>query len=93
MQKNAMGFCAMRRIIGKYAGERAERDRSNIKMRDLSAKLNSSAMPHLEAVDVLTEVAAMGLRDDRKLSDNMHNQMFDKTVNTLLAQYGDICTE
>jgi hypothetical protein len=83
----------MRRMIGKYAAERAEREPSNVNMRGLSASLNADTTPHLDAIDTLVEIAEMGLREDRKISDNTHTNMFDKTAQTIMEQFGGICTE
>jgi hypothetical protein len=80
-------------MIGKYAAERAEREPSNVNMRGLSASLNADTTPHLDAIDTLVEIAEMGLREDRKISDNTHTNMFDKTAQTIMEQFGGICTE
>ena len=79
----------MRRMIGKYAQERADKDRENVSMRQLALVLNRPELPHLEAADTLIMWCEKGLREDRALSDGIA-RAFDEQADSIIAQYGDI---
>jgi hypothetical protein len=79
----------MRRMIGKYAQERADKDRENVSMRQLAVVLNHPELPHLEAADTLIMWCEKGLREDRVLSDGIA-RAFDEQADSIIAQYGDI---
>ena len=79
----------MRRMIGKYAQERADKDRENVAMRQLALVLNRPELPHLEAADTLIMWCEKGLREDRVLSDGIA-RAFDEQADSIIAQYGDI---
>lgn len=79
----------MRRMIGKYAQERADKDRENVSMRQLALVLNRQELPHLEAADTLIMWCEKGLREDRALSDGIA-RAFDEQADRIIAQYGDI---
>ena len=79
----------MRRMIGKYAQERADKDKSNVPMRKLAQALNHQELPHLEAVDTLIFWSEKGLRDDRLLSDGIAKR-YDEQADRIITLYGDI---
>lgn len=83
----------MLRVIAKYADDRAQKDRSNMELRELATRINYAGNPHLDAMDALIFTAEQGLREDRIASDGVATVMFDRTADDLIAQYGDICTE
>ena len=83
----------MLRVIAKYADDRAQKDKSNMELRELATRINYAGNPHLDAMDALIFTAEQGLREDRIASDGVAAVMFDKTADDLIAQYGDICSE
>ena len=79
----------MRRMIGKYAQERADKDKENVSMRQLALVLNRRELSHLKAADTLIMWCEKGLREDRALSDGIA-RAFDEQADCIIAQYGDI---
>ncbi len=79
----------MRRMIGKYAQERSDKDKSNVSMRHLAQALNRKELPHLEAADSLIFWSEKGLRDDRALSDGIARK-YDEQADRIIAEYGNI---
>jgi len=81
----------MRRMIGKYAQERAEIDSSNISMRKLALSLSSSEIPPLDAADNLISLCMKGLQEDRIRADGVAKR-FDDFAGQILDSYGEIST-
>ncbi len=82
----------MRRMIGKYAKERADKDSGNMEMRSLAAACSVAEAPHLDVIDGLLVWCRSGLRADRRLSDNIAEKYEQGTAN-IFREFGDICSE
>lgn len=90
MAQNFKGNPTMRRMIGKYAKERADKDPDNLAMRTLavSAGLPEDNVP-LGAVDALIGWGRSGLRSDRLLADKIA-EVYEQETADIFKKYGDI---
>ena len=87
------GNKTMTRMIGKFAGERAEKNPGNRELRKLAAVAQgSNDRPHLDAVDTLTMLADKALRMNRMLADGTA-AIFDESADNIIEQYGNISVE